>query len=68
MASPRRSRSVNSYLLETRLAAAAAVLAQRLVAITQLAEELDRGTLELALRLVPVEWWAGRLGTTAPPE
>jgi hypothetical protein len=30
-------------------------LAQRLVAIAQLAEELDRGTLELALRLVPVE-------------
>jgi hypothetical protein len=43
-------------------------LAQRLVAITQLAEELDRGTLELALRLVPVEWWAARLGTTAPPD
>ena len=40
-------------------------LAERLVAITQLAEELDRGTLELALRLVPVEWWAARLGTTA---
>ena len=42
-------------------------LAGRLVAITQLAEELDRGTLELALRLVPVEWWAARLGTTAAP-
>ena len=41
-------------------------LAERLVAIAQLAEELDRGTLELALRLVPVEWWAARLGTTAP--
>jgi hypothetical protein len=41
-------------------------LAQRLVAIAQLAEELDRGTLQLALRLVPVEWWAARLGTTAP--
>src|SRR5579862_1467656 len=41
-------------------------LADRLVAITQLAEELDRGTLELALRLVPIEWWAARLGTTAP--
>ncbi len=41
-------------------------LAERLVAITQLAEELDRNTLELALRLVPVEWWAARLGTTAP--
>ena len=33
----------------------------------QLAEELDRGTLEIALRLVPFEWWAARLGTTAPP-
>jgi hypothetical protein len=42
-------------------------LAQRLVAITQLAEELDRGTLQLALRLVPIQWWAARLGTTAPP-
>lgn len=41
-------------------------LTQRLVAIAQLAEELDRGTLELALRLVPVEWWTARLGTTAP--
>ncbi len=41
-------------------------LADRIVAIAQLAEELDRGTLELALRLVPVEWWVARLGTTAP--
>ncbi len=41
-------------------------LADRLVAIAQLAEELDRGTLELALRIVPVEWWSARLGTTAP--
>jgi hypothetical protein len=40
-------------------------LTQRLVAIAQLAEELDRVTLELALRLVPVEWWVARLGTTA---
>ena len=37
-------------------------LADRVVAITQLAEELDRETLELALRIVPVEWWAARLG------
>src|SRR5579871_2576756 len=41
-------------------------LAQRLVTIAQLAEQLDRGTLEIALRLVPVEWWAARLGTTPP--
>jgi hypothetical protein len=39
-------------------------LADRLVVITQLAEELDRGTLELALRIVPVQWWQERLGTT----
>ena len=31
--------------------------------ITQLAESLDRGTLELALRVVPVAWWQARLGT-----
>jgi hypothetical protein len=40
-------------------------LAQRLVAITQLAERLDRGTLELAVRIVSVAWWEARLGTTA---
>ena len=39
---------------------------QRIVTIAQLAEELDRTTLELALRIVPVEWWAARLGTTVP--
>jgi hypothetical protein len=40
-------------------------LAQRLVTITQLAERLDTGTLDLALKLVPVTWWEARLGTTA---
>jgi hypothetical protein len=40
-------------------------LAQRIVAITQLAEQLDRGTLELAVRIVSVAWWEARLGTTA---
>lgn len=38
-------------------------LADRIVIITQLAEALDRGTLDLALRIVPVEWWQNRLGT-----
>jgi hypothetical protein len=37
-------------------------LVQRLAAITQLAEELDRGTLDLALRIVPIEWWREQLG------
>jgi hypothetical protein len=38
-------------------------VADRLVVVTQLAEELDRATLELALRIVPVQWWEERLGT-----
>ncbi len=41
-------------------------LVDRLVVIAQLAEELDRGTLQLAMRLVPVDWWRARLGTPAP--
>jgi hypothetical protein len=43
-------------------------LAQRIVAITQLAEQLDRGTLDLAVKTVPVAWWEARLGTTAHTE
>ncbi len=39
-------------------------LVTRVVAITQLAEELDRLTLKLAVQLVSVKWWAERLGTT----
>lgn len=38
-------------------------LAQRIVVITQLAENLDRGTIALALQIVPVQWWEARLGT-----
>jgi hypothetical protein len=41
-------------------------LTTRIVAITQLASNLDHTTLELALRLVPIQWWANRLETTAP--
>jgi hypothetical protein len=41
-------------------------LADRIVVITQLAEEIDRYTLELALRIVPVQWWEERLGTKVP--
>jgi len=41
------------------------LLTRRLVAITQLAEQLDRGTLDLAVKLVPVAWWEARLGTAA---
>jgi hypothetical protein len=41
-------------------------LVARVVAIAQLAEELDRLTLEVAGRIVPVQWWGQRLGTTPP--
>jgi hypothetical protein len=39
-------------------------LAQRMAAIVQLAEQLDRGTLALALRIVPFDWWAEQLGAS----
>jgi hypothetical protein len=41
-------------------------LVQRVTSITQLAEQLDRGTLELALRIVPIEWWREQLGASEP--
>ncbi len=43
------------------------LLIERLAEIAHLAEELDRGTLELAFRIVPPEWWQSRLGTAAAP-
>jgi hypothetical protein len=43
-------------------------LAGRVVVIAQLAEELDRNTLELALRIVPLEWWQERLSVAVPSE
>jgi hypothetical protein len=36
-------------------------LRDNLVAIAQLAESLDRGSLELAMRIVPLDWWAAQL-------
>jgi hypothetical protein len=36
-------------------------LRDNLVAIAQLAESLDRGSFELALRIVPLDWWATQL-------
>jgi hypothetical protein len=41
-------------------------LADRIVVIAQLAETLDQGTLDIALQIVPVEWWKERLGTATP--
>jgi hypothetical protein len=42
-------------------------LTDRLVTIAQLAEELDRTTLHIALQIVPVAWWESRLGTALKP-
>jgi hypothetical protein len=61
----RRSRSSPAVQIESELSPE--WLADRIVVITQLAESLDRGTLELALRIVPVEWWQARLGTAGLP-
>ena len=60
----RRSRSSPAVQIENE--PGVEWLADRIVVITQLAEALDRGTLELALRIVPVQWWEARLGTTPP--
>src|SRR5262249_8208719 len=36
-------------------------LRDNLVAIAQLAESLDRASFELAMRIVPLDWWFARL-------
>ena len=36
-------------------------LRDNLVAIAQLAESLDRGSFDLALQIVPLDWWAAQL-------
>ena len=36
-------------------------LRDNLVAIAQLAESLDRSSFDLAMRIVPMEWWASQL-------
>jgi hypothetical protein len=38
-------------------------LADYLAGITQLAEALEHGTMQLALRIVPLEWWRTRLSS-----
>jgi hypothetical protein len=55
----RKMRARSSPALEIENQLGGEWLADRIVVITQLAEELDRSTLELALRIVPVEWWDG---------
>jgi hypothetical protein len=60
----RRLRAQNSPALQIEPNRSSDWLADRLVVIAQLAEELDRTTLDLALQIVPVEWWEDRLRTT----
>jgi len=62
----RRARSSPAVQIEGEISGEQ--LADRVVVITQLAEELDRATLELAMRIVPLSWWRERLGATIPPE
>ena len=64
----RRRRADSSPAVQIEGEIAGEELANRIVVITQLAEELDRATLKLALRIVPVEWWKARLGATVLPE
>ena len=54
----RRSASGSTIQIEGRLDD------QRLAERVVTAEPLDRATVELALRIVAVEWWAGPWGTT----
>jgi hypothetical protein len=35
--------------------------ADNLVAIAQPAESLDQGSVELAMRIVPLDWWVAQL-------
>jgi hypothetical protein len=62
----RHRRATSSPAVQIEGAIEGDELARRIVVIAQLAEELDRTTLELALRVVPVEWWQARLGATVP--
>jgi len=42
-------------------------LRDNLVAIAQLAESLDRGSFELAMRIVPIDWWEAQLPDRPSP-
>jgi hypothetical protein len=59
----RQSRARSSPAIQIQSELSSEWLADRVVVMTQLAESLDHGTLELALRVVPVQWWEARLGT-----
>ena len=64
---PRRRRLYRaSPAVELQGEVSDALLSNMLVAIAQLAESLDRTTLDLAMRLVPLEWWAERTPRPSP--
>jgi hypothetical protein len=60
----RRRRARSSPAVQIAVEPGSQWLADRIVVITQLAQSLDQGTLDVALQIVPVEWWKERLGTT----
>ena len=60
----RRKRARSSPAVEIESELSGEWLADRMVVIAQLTERLDWTTLELALRIVPVQWWEERLGTS----
>jgi len=43
-------------------------LCKNVVAIAQLAESLDRGSFELAMRIVPIDWWVTQLPEPPLPD
>jgi len=62
----RRARSSPAVQIESGLTSEQ--LVDRVVVIVQLAEELDRTTLESICGFVPLEWWQNRLGSAAAAE
>ena len=62
----RQRRARSSAAIQIEAGHSSDWLADRIVVITQLAEDLDRGTVDLALQVVPVQWWEERLGTSSP--
>ncbi len=62
----RQRRARSSAAVQIEAGRSSDWFADRIVVITQLAENLDRGTVQVALHLVPVQWWEARLGTSPP--
>ncbi len=61
----RRRRARSSPAARVERTATEEWVAKRVLIIVQLAADLDKATLEIALRIVPLEWWEERLGTAA---